>query len=143
MGFPIRERGVLEALLLGDRRRLSADTREAFAASGAMHVLAVSGLHVGIIAGILMWALTLGKWRKPKYSEDNNHYWRALVLSSILIFYALLTGLSPSVCRSALMFILLCVGSLIRPKRSRYNDIAASAFLILLANPLAIMNTGF
>lgn len=141
--FALRERGVLEALLLGDRRHLNADTREAFAASGAMHVLAVSGLHVGIIAGILMWALTLGKWRKPKYTKDNKHYWRAFILSSFLIFYALLTGLSPSVCRSTLMFILLCVGSLIRSKRSRYNDIAASAFLILLANPLALFHSGF
>ena len=105
--------------------------------------LAVSGLHVGIIAGILMWALTLGKWHKPKYTKDNKHYWRAFILSSFLIFYALLTGLSPSVCRSALMFILLCVGSLIRPKRSRYNDIASSAFLILLANPLALFHSGF
>lgn len=142
-GFALRERSVLEALLLGDRRHLNADTREAFAASGAMHVLAVSGLHVGIIAGILMWALTLGKWRKPKYTKDNKHYWRAFILSSFLIFYALLTGLSPSVCRSTLMFILLCVGSLIRPKRSRYNDIASSAFLILLANPLALFHSGF
>ena len=142
-GFALRERSVLEALLLGDRRHLSADTREAFAASGAMHVLAVSGLHVGIIAGVLMWAITLGKWRKPKYTKDNKHYWRAFILSSILIFYALLTGLSPSVCRSTLMFILLCVGSLIRPKRSRYNDIAASAVLILLANPLALFHSGF
>ena len=141
--FALRERSVLEALLLGDRRHLNADTREAFAASGAMHVLAVSGLHVGIIAGILMWALTLGKWHKPKYTKDNKHYWRAFILSSFLIFYALLTGLSPSVCRSALMFILLCVGSLIRPKRSRYNDIASSAFLILLANPLALFHSGF
>lgn len=142
-GFALRERSVLEALLLGDRKHLNADTREAFAASGAMHILAVSGLHVGIIAGILMWALTLGKWHKPKYTKDNKHYWRAFILSSFLIFYALLTGLSPSVCRSALMFILLCVGSLIRPKRSRYNDIASSAFLILLANPLALFHSGF
>ena len=143
-GFALRERSVLEALLLGDRRHLNADTREAFAASGAMHVLAVSGLHVGIIAGILMWALTLGKWRKPKYTKDNKHYWRAFILSSFLIFYALLTGLSPSVCRSTLMFILLCVGSLIRPKRSRYNDIASSALrssyclLILLRCSIAV-----
>ena len=107
MGFPIRERGVLEALLLGDRRRLSADTREAFAASGAMHVLAVSGLHVGIIAGILMWALTLGKWQKGLYEQRRRRYLQAAIVSFALIFYAILTGLSPSVCRSVLMFILL------------------------------------
>lgn len=142
-GFAQRERSVLEALLLGDRRHLNADTREAFAASGAMHVLAVSGLHVGIIVKILMWVITLGKWRKPRYTTDNRYYWRTFVVCSMLVFYALLTGLSPSVCRSALMFILLCIGSLLRPKRSRYNDIAASAFIILMANPLALFHSGF
>ena len=142
-GFALRERSVLEALLLGDRRHLSADTREAFAASGAMHVLAVSGLHVGIIASILMWIVTLGKWRKPKYTTDNHHYWRAAVLCSFLVFYGFLTGLSPSVTRSVLMFILLAVGSLIRPKRSRYNDVASSAFLILMFSPLTLFHSGF
>lgn len=142
-GFALRERSVLEALLLGDRRHLNADTRAAFAASGAMHVLAVSGLHVGIIVSILMWIITRGKWRKPKYTTDNHHYWRAFLVCSILVFYALLTGLSPSVCRSVLMFILLCIGSLVRPIRSRYNDIAASAFLILVVSPLTIFHSGF
>ena len=142
-GFALRERSVLEALLLGDRRHLNADTREAFAASGAMHILAVSGLHVGIIVGILMWIVSLGKWKQPKYTADKRYRWRAFVVCSALIFYALLTGLSPSVCRSTLMFILLVTGSLLRPKRSRYNDIAASAVLILLANPLALFHSGF
>ena len=141
--FPIRERGVLEALLLGDRRRLSADTREAFAASGAMHVLAVSGLHVGIIAGILMWLVTFGKRQKGLYEQRRRRYLQAAIVSAALIFYAILTGLSPSVCRSVLMFILLCVGELIRPLRSRMHDIAISAFLILMVNPLALFSSGF
>ena len=142
-GFAPRERSVLESLLLGDRRRLSADTRDAFAASGAMHVLAVSGLHVAIIASILVWIVSFGSQRKPKYEHRNRRYFQAIVVCSALVFYALLTGLSPSVSRSVLMFILLSVGSLIRPLRSRYNDIAASAFIILLVNPLALFHSGF
>ena len=142
-GFSLRERGVLEALLLGDRRRLSADTREAFAASGAMHVLAVSGLHVGIIAGILMWLVTFGKRQKGLYKQRRKRYLQAATVSAVLVFYAVLTGLSPSVCRSVLMFILLCVGELIRPRRSRMHDVAISAFLILLVNPLALFSSGF
>ncbi|MBR4547457.1 MAG: ComEC/Rec2 family competence protein [Paludibacteraceae bacterium] len=142
-GFALRERSVLEALLLGDRRHLNADTREAFAASGAMHVLAVSGLHVGIIATMLVWLVSFGNRRKPSYEQRVWRYLQAAILCLALVFYAVLTGLSPSVSRSVLMFILLSIGSLIRPNRSRYNDIAASAFLILLANPLALFHSGF
>ena len=142
-GFALRERSVLEALLLGDRRHLNADTRAAFAASGAMHVLAVSGLHVGIIAGILLWLVTAGGRRKPLYENWGKRYLQAFIVCAALVFYAVLTGLSPSVCRSVLMFILLIVGQLIRPVRSRYNDIAASACIILLVSPLALMKSGF
>lgn len=142
-GFALRERSVLEALLLGDRRHLNADTRAAFAASGAMHVLAVSGLHVGIIAGILLWLVTAGGRRKPLYENWGRRYLQAFIVCAALVFYAVLTGLSPSVCRSVLMFILLIVGQLIRPVRSRYNDIAASACIILLVSPLALMKSGF
>ncbi len=141
--FAWRERSVLEALLLGDRRHLAADTREAFSASGAMHVLAVSGLHVGIITHILLWVVTLGGWRKPLYEERKRRYFQVVVVSGALIFYAFLTGLSPSVCRSVLMFILLCIGSLVRSTQSRYNDLAASAVIILLARPLSLMMSGF
>lgn len=141
--FPLRERGVLESLLLGDRRRLSADTREAFAASGAMHVLAVSGLHVGIIAALLMSVLTLGGRRKPLLEEKRRRTLQALILSSALIFYALLTGLAPSVCRSVLMFVLMIVGRLIRPQTSTYHNLAVAAFLILCIQPLALVQPGF
>ena len=142
-GFAMRERSVLESLLLGDRRHLSADTRDAFAASGAMHILAVSGLHVAIIAGILVWLVSFGSRRKPNYEQRNRRYLQVGAVCTALVFYAFLTGLSPSVSRSVLMFILLSIGSLIRSKRSRYNDIAASAFLILLVNPLALFHSGF
>ena len=142
-GFDLRERSVLEALLLGDRRHLNADTRAAFAASGAMHVLAVSGLHVGIIAGLLVWLLTLGGRNEPLYEEKRKRIIQTIILCSVLVFYAFLTGLSPSVCRSVLMFVLLSIGQLIRPLRSRYNDIAASAFIILTVSPLALMKSGF
>lgn len=141
--FRARERSVLEALLLGDRRRLSEDTRAAFAASGAMHVLAVSGLHVGIIAELLLWLVTLGGRFVPRYEDKPKRYLQASVVIAALCFYALLTGLSPSVCRSVLMFSLLSLGRIINPLRSRYNEVAASAFLILLMNPLAILQSGF
>ncbi|MBR3646949.1 MAG: ComEC/Rec2 family competence protein [Paludibacteraceae bacterium] len=141
--FSLRERGVVESLLLGDRRRLSADTREAFAASGAMHVLAVSGLHVGCIAQLLTLLVTFFGVRKPLYHEKRRRYAHAAILSAVLIFYAFLTGLAPSVCRSVLMFTFLILGKLFRPQQSTYHNLAISAFIILAVNPLALYQPGF
>ena len=141
--FPLRERGVLESLLLGDRRRLSADTREAFAASGAMHVLAVSGLHVGCIAQLLMLILTCFGVRKPLYHEKGRRYAHAVIISATLIFYAFLTGLAPSVCRSVLMLVFLIIGKLLRPGQSTYHNLAISAFIILAVQPQALFQPGF
>lgn len=141
--FPLRERGVLESLLLGDRRRLSAVTREAFAASGAMHVLAVSGLHVGVITQLLLFVLTLGYLRKPLIPEKGKRCLLAAAMTGILVLYAMLTGLAPSVCRSVLMFIFLIWGKIIRPHQNTYNTLAASAVVILLVRPLDLFQPGF
>ena len=92
---------------------------------------------------MLVWLVSFGNRRKPSYEQRVWRYLQSAILCLALVFYAVLTGLSPSVSRSVLMFILLSIGSLIRPNRSRYNDIAASAFLILLANPLALFHSGF
>ena len=69
MGIDGKELGILSALTLGYREELDKGVQQSFSASGAMHVLAVSGLHTGIVWGILTWILTLGGWRKPLYEE--------------------------------------------------------------------------
>lgn len=130
------EQGVAMALLLGYKEELSKEIQTAYAETGAIHVLAVSGLHVGIVAAIL--SLILGRFRWGKLR----------ILKPILIifplwFYAFLTGFSPSVIRATIMFSFVFVGLEMKNRPDVYNVLAASAFVILLIEPYFLFSVGF
>lgn len=143
MGITGKELGILSALSLGYREDLDKDVQDSFSASGAMHVLAVSGLHTGIVWGIVVWILTLGGWRKPLWEEK----WKRWVLniSAIVLIwiYAFVTGLSPSVMRSALMLSFWALSGLLEKQISRWNPLFAAAVIILIINPLALWSVSF
>lgn len=143
MGIRGKELGVLSALTLGYREELDKNVQRSFSASGAMHILAVSGLHTGIVWGIVMWVLTLGGWRKPLWEER----WKRLILtlSAIVLIwvYAFITGLSPSVMRSALMLSFWSLSSLLDRYTSRWNPVFAAAVIILIINPLSLWSVSF
>ena len=131
------EFGVLSALTLGYKESLDPDLQASYSGSGAMHILAVSGLHVGIIYIVLNFILSF-VFRKKKTKVLSNVF--------ILIFlwlYAFITGLTPSVLRATIMFSFVVVGNCFRSKSPTYNRIAASAFLLLLFNPLLLFSVGF
>ncbi len=136
-GIEGEELAVLEALTLGYKDDLDKETKSAFQASGAMHILAVSGLHTGIImliSNILLSFMNRGKvWRTAK----------TIIIISILWAFAAITGFSSSVCRSALMFTIMQITIMRGFKASSYNAVAGSAFILLIFNPLLIFNTGF
>lgn len=132
------ELAVAAALILGKKDELSTDLRNAYAETGAIHVLAVSGLHVGLVAGGLAWLLSIGflgrrSWRWPRFF---------LVLMGIWCF-AFITGLSPSVMRAAVMFSFVGLGQTLGERSNTYNILAASALLLLLINPLLLFDIGF
>ena len=128
---------ILKALTLGYKDNIDVETKYRFSSTGAMHVLAVSGLHVGIIFIILnVLFFPLKKLKKG----------RLIVSILIIIFlwsYAIITGLSPSVTRATLMFTLIQIGIILKRQAHIYNTIAASAFIILLINPFIINEIGF
>ncbi|PXY01612.1 hypothetical protein DF185_09070 [Marinifilum breve] len=128
---------ILAALTLGYKTSLDPEVRKAWADAGAMHVLAVSGLHVGII--YLIMSYLLGFLLKIKYGR----WIRSVLLLIILWLYALLTGLSPSVMRAACMFSFIVVGEAMRRKGGVFNSLAASAFFLLLYNPYLLFTVGF
>ncbi len=135
-GFTGDEFAVAGALLLGQKDHLSSSLARAYAGAGAMHVLAVSGLHVGI----LYW-LASGLF---KYSRKTT-FWRIFKAGFIVVtvwFYALLTGLSPSVVRAGTMFSAIAIGSAFRQQTNIYNTLAGSAFIILTVEPFMIMQVG-
>lgn len=143
MGIQGKELGILSALTLGYREDLDKDVQQAFSASGAMHVLAVSGLHTGIVWGVVVWLLTLGGWRKPLY-EERFKRWLITIAAIILIWiYAFITGLSPSVMRSALMLSFWSLSTMFAQHTSRWNPLLAAAVVILIINPLALWSVSF
>jgi len=132
-----RDLAVASALMLGYKEKLDRDVLLSYSSSGAMHVLAVSGLHVGIIFLVLDLLL-----RFMDYSR-RLRLLKAVCIISGLWIYAMLTGLSPSVERSALMFTFIVIGKLIGRSTSVYNTLSASAFLLILLNPYIITEVGF
>jgi len=137
VGLKDDEFAVAAALSLGYKDKLQDKVRHAYSASGAMHVLAVSGLHVGIIFLVLQFVLS------PMKKSKRLNYLRVLFIILAIWFYAMLTGMSPSVTRAAIMFSFISAGSLFRQHINIYNILAASAFVTLFINPFALTELGF
>ncbi len=133
----VQEQAITLALVLGVVEGLGNDLQDAYAASGAMHVLSVSGLHVGVIYAIILLLL------KP-FSGLSWSRWLVAFLSLICLWaYALVTGLSPSVLRAVMMFSFIVVARPFGRNTNIYNTLAASAFLLLIYDPFLIMSVGF
>ncbi len=136
---PLSERdfAVITALLLGHREHLDEDLRREFAGAGAMHILCVSGLHVGIIFMIL----------KNIFSFfvriRGGRYIRTLCIILCIWLYAAITGFSPSVLRASVMFSFVAVGHHFSRSANIYNTLAASAFVLVISNPMIITHIGF
>ncbi len=128
---------ILAALTLGAREEVSDDVKQVWTSAGATHVLAVSGLHVGIIFGIMQFLFSFMKGSKI------GRILRAVILIMSLWLYALLTGLSPSVMRAACMFSILALGLAINRKGTIYNSLSVSAFLLLIIDPYVLFQVGF
>lgn len=132
-----KDLAVAEAMLLGAKDDLDNETRDAYATAGAVHILAVSGLHVGILMILLNYLLTF----------LNNFKNGALILGIttviLLWLYALFTGLSPSVTRATLMFSLFQLGSLTQRDKNSINVLAASALILLILKPHWLFEVGF
>lgn len=136
-GLPTDEQAVAAAILLGYDDYIDPELRQQFAGSGALHVLCVSGLHVGII--YMIFNLLFGFMRHRKWSS----YLYYILLTACIWAYAFITGLAAPVLRASTMFSLIIIGKLLHRQSSVYNSLAASAFLLLLFQPALIFNVGF
>ncbi len=132
-----KEFAVAAALLLGYVDDIDAGLRNDYAASGAMHILSVSGMHVGIIYIFL--EFTLGFLNRRKIGR----FVKAILLLTFIWFYAMVTGLSPCVLRSAAMLSLPILGKSMNRSPDMYNIIAASLLFILAFDPFLILDVGF
>ena len=135
--FSKDELAIMQALLLGQRQDISKEIYDEYAAAGAIHILAVSGLHVGIILLILNWLFT------PLNYLKNGLVLKTFILILLMWSFAMLAGLSPSVVRAVTMFSFIAIGMQMRRKTSVLNSLFISLFILLLANPYFIFQVGF
>jgi competence protein ComEC len=124
------------ALILGDNSMLDKEIRDSFTNTGALHVLAVSGLHISIIMEILMVVLTL-------FSGVISRKVAVILLIGIMWWYAAITGLSPSVLRAVIMFTVLSIAQLWGKNYDALNTLLFTAFILVLWNPLTVFDIGF
>ena len=133
----VNEIAISKALLYGYDDEIDPELVRAYSNTGTLHVLAVSGMHVGLI----FWLINL----VLKYF-DKRQYQRVLkaIISLIIIWaYSLLCGLSPSILRASVMFSFVALGNIVKNKPNVNNTLAASAFVLLLFDSNMIANVGF
>lgn len=131
------EFAVLAALTLGYTDDLQPDLRQSYSATGAMHILSVSGMHVGVVYVVIAFLLSfLNKNQKSKILKT-------IFIALFLWAYAFLSGLSPAVIRATLMFSFVALATCFERKSQMYNTIFMSILFMLIVNPNYLFDVGF
>lgn len=138
LGISDDEYSVAAAILLGYDDTLPTELRQKYVAAGSMHILCVSGMHVGVI--FMVFSYMLGFLDKRKRGQNVT---KQILLLVLIWFYALLAGLAPSILRSTIMLSFVIVGDMIKRNGILLNSLAASAFLLLCIDPANLFNVGF
>ncbi len=128
---------ILKAMLLGEQQELSPDLRQSFSAAGISHILAVSGLHTGIVAMLIYWLLY------PLKLLEATRRWRPVIAMVVLWIYCFITGLSPSAIRATIMASFLLVAEAMERRNSSLNALFAAAFFMLLYDIDLLFHVGF
>ena len=135
--FTEDELAVMNALLLGQRQEISKELSDNYSKAGAIHILAVSGLHVGVILLILSFIL------KPLERVNNGKLIKLVLVILSLWFFAILAGLSASVIRAVTMFSAIALGQFFNKRNAVEHSLIFSMFIILLWKPLFLFDVGF
>lgn len=125
----------LITILVGDKSYLSADMRDMFADAGLSHILALSGMHVAIMAGIVMWLLF-------PMNFAGLYKYRIIIAAIAMIGYAMITGLAPSTVRAAIMMLSVSISIFLERRNTAWNSLLSATFCILLFTPTALLDIG-
>lgn len=136
-GFQPEELAIIQALLLGQKQDISKETYNNYAAAGAIHILAVSGLHVGILL------LLLNQLFSPLTRFKKGRFLKTVLVIMSLWGFAILAGLSPSVIRAVTMFSFLAIGLELNRRTSSLNSLFLSLLVLILIRPQWIFEVGF
>ncbi len=129
--------GIAEALLIGYKEDLDKDVVQAYSNTGVVHIIAISGMHLGLIYVGLVWLFS----RLPFIKR--NAVTRVILILGCLWLFSLITGASASVLRSAVMFTCIIIGKEFFKQASIYNSLASSAFILLCYDPFLLWDVGF
>lgn len=132
-----KEAGVAEALLIGYRDDLDADLVRAYSNTGVVHIIAISGLHLGMIYGLMLLIL------RPLRNRKATRWLMPLLILAVLWGFSLLAGAGASILRSAVTFTFMVIGNSLRRRTQVFNTLAASAFCLLVFNPWFLYDVGF
>ena len=135
--FSEDELAIMNALLLGQRQDISKELTANYSKAGAIHILAVSGLHVGIILWMLSFVL------KPLERYKKGKVIKLVLLVLFLWFFAVLAGMSASVTRAVTMFSAIAIGQFFNKRNAIEQSLIFSMFLLLLLKPLFLFDVGF
>jgi len=136
-GISGEEYSMVSALTLGSVQLLTPETKKEFSISGVSHILSVSGLHVAVVFAVLEFMLSFfNRFEKLKVVKQ-------VLIIAVLWCYAFMTGLSPSVIRSAFMFSMIAFGMCLHRKSHTINTVLFSAFILLLWKPSFLFDLGF
>lgn len=126
--------GILNAIILGERQNLPVYVRDLLAKSGTIHIIAISGLHLGIVAYIILLTLKIIKIpRRPRY----------ILAIFLLIIYCTLTGAKTPVMRATVMAAILLFGYFLKRENNIYNSLSVAALIILAVNPWQLFEVSF
>jgi competence protein ComEC len=132
-----REQAVAEALLIGYRDRLDPDLVQAYTNTGVVHIIAISGLHLAMIYGLLISIFSLLPQGKII------RLIQPIIILVVLWLFSFLAGAVPSITRAAVMFSFIVLGKALDKRTNTYNTLAASAFCLLAYNPFYLWDAGF
>ena len=132
-----QEAGIAEALLIGYKQDLDPGIVQSYSNTGVVHIIAISGLHLGLIYWLLLLLL------KPLNKSARTRWLHALLVIAGLWLFSFLAGAQPSVLRSALMFSCMVLGNSMRRRSPAINSLAVSAFILLCYNPFWLWDAGF
>ncbi len=131
------ELSIAEALLIGYRDELDRDLVRAYSNTGVVHIIAISGLHLGMIYGLILFL----------FKPFNRFKWGKIAKPITIIFvlwmFSLIAGMAPSILRSAIMFTVIAIGEAFNKKSNIHNGLALSAIIILIINPFSLWDVGF